>query len=244
MAIKKIVKDSIQIPDIPDGLKVPITKLKHTDKFNAGFSRIKYVVIIKFNESKRDYKKWGIKRHGKDYGVGILTEENDYYFSILTMNHRYLSFKHVKQFNSMFANRFIITKDTKVLFSDNINEKTEPLSLYWTCLGTAIQLKISHASIVKMLTLLNRYYQYVHPCKNRKFGNWHKKPMIKKLLDHDCFEFITDPEWKYSLDNMDHKLRDAHIYTAIGILYCYFKDYYREIALRWKNKSAEKSKSQ
>lgn len=236
----KIVSTKIQIPTIPETCQIPQKLIWKADKFNIGFSRIKYIFILKIAESKRKYKKRGVWRRMRDYGVGILTEENDYYYSTLTMNRRHLLAEHIDIFNKMFMQRFILTERTRVMFSDNINWITEPIALYWKCIRAVVPFKCMHVSLNKIFKCVNRRHRTVRVWKRRKFGPWHWELLIDALFRNNNFGFITDPDWEEKLKTMNPRLRDMQVYVAVGMLYLDILDSYLAIRARCNKRKAER----
>lgn len=237
----KLVSTKIQIPAIPENCPPEPAHFWNADRFNIGFSRLKYLVIFKFMESKRNYKRRGVLRRTRDYGVGILTEENDYYFSMLTMNHRHLMAQHITLFNKMFMQRFVVTENTRVLFSDDIGWKTEPIGQYWKIVQDVLRFRINHVSMNKMFKGVNRYHRTIRTWKHRRFGRWHWELLIDSLFKNNCFGFITDPDWEEKLSKMNPRIRNMHVYVAVGILYLRVLDVYYDIRQRYiKRKEEEK----
>lgn len=235
----KLVSTKIQIPAIPENSPVVPGHIWQVDRFNVGFSRMKYLVIIKFMESKRNYKRRGVWRRTRDYGVGILTEENDYYFSMVTLNQRHLMKQHIALFNKLFVERFVVTDKTKILFSDDIKWGTEPIGQYWKILQGVFRFRIAHASLNRIFRGVNRYHRTIHPWKHRKFGRWHWELLIDSLFKNNSFGFITDPDWEEKLSKMNPRIRNMHVYVAVGILYLRVLDVYYDIRQRYNKRKEE-----
>ncbi len=211
---------------VVDGPKISNkVHLRQPGKDPSIFPVAKYVFIAKSFESKKFYKIHGIPRRTKVYGVGVLTEKNEYYYSELHTRHQELTSSNRELFQMVLTSKYRFTEKTMVSFTDNINHK-DPICAFVTIVGSAIGYHTKFTNFAKMTRVINNKFRLV---KNVSKGNysthkWHAKAVLNKLIELKRFEFITDPSWYEKISTKAANAKLAYLLCATGIFYLYTKD--------------------
>jgi len=209
---------------VPSEINAQILKIKNVEKTPDVYPVVKYIFIAKTFESKKSYKIHGIPRRTKCYGVGILTTKNKYYFSELHTRHKDLTAATIDIFKTVFITHYIITKDTRILTTENINPKNDPILNFIKIVSTTVGCNVKTSNVLQMLKPINLEFRYVAAKRNYSITKWHKNKLIQRLIDMDRFDFIVEPGWKEKLSLMTAHIREAFITCAVGMLYMYIRD--------------------
>lgn len=218
--INPLSKSVIAGPDIPKS-----THLGKPGKDPTVFPVAKYIFISKTSESFKTYKIKGIPRCTRVYGVGVLTDKNNYYFSELHTRHCELTYSNRDLFQRVLTTKYILTPKTRVVITENITEK-DPLYAFISIVGSAIGYHIKKTNLYHMLRRLNNRIHLVKNGKNKDFSTkkWHAKRILNKLIERDRFDFITDPNWQEQISTKTENVRKAYLECAVGMLYMLDKD--------------------
>ncbi len=213
-------KSVIVGPDIPKEVH-----LRTPGKDPNIFPMAKYVFISKTFESVRSYKVWGIPRRTKVYGVGVLTDKNEYYFSELHTRHTELTCFNRDMFQRTLTSKYRFDEKTRVQVTDNITEK-DPIFAFVQIVGSAVGYHVKKTNFVQMTRVLNNVFHLVKNVKKRTYSTrtWHSKAILKRLIETKRFDFITDPNWYEKLSTRAENAKKAFLICAIGMLYLHNKD--------------------
>ena len=197
-------------------------------KKDPDFPVAKYIVVIKIKESKHTYIYHGKQSKAKLYGIGILTTKNRYYFSQLFT--RAVDINHTvnNQLKEIFTRGYIINQDTKIVFSDNMDRKYDPVWLFLGIIGSQLGINIHTKSTKMQLRRINAYLGYLHNQGYTKFeSNYQIGLFMKKLFKNDRFDFIPDPYFKERLNDGTVDEKNMKLKCALGILYLHSVDMIR-----------------
>jgi hypothetical protein len=204
---------------------------------------------MKTMESKKKYKVRGIPRITKVYGIGVLTDKNQYYFSEIHTNHIELTQYNRLVLQQALTSKYILTPETRIIVGDNINEK-DPVYVFLKIVGSAVGYLVKKKAYWQMLRALNIRFRYVKKARARDFSvrKWHVKYVLKSLIDHDRFDFITDPNWQEQLSTKTKYVIQAFYECAVGILFLFQKDvekrYLESAAARKRKKQLEEARKE
>lgn len=213
-------KTVVSAPDIPKEVF-----LHYKGKDPKMFPVAKYICVAKTMESRKKYKVRGVPRITKVYGVGVLTDKNQYYFSEIHTNHIELTYSNRLVLQQALTSKYILTPETKVAVGDNINEK-DPIYAFLRIVGSAVGFLVKRKAYWRMLRALNIRFKYVKKAraKNYSVRKWHIKYVLQSLIDHDRFDFITDPDWQEKLSTKTGYVTQAFYECAVGILFLFQKE--------------------
>lgn len=190
-------------------------------KKDPDFPVAKYIVVTKVRETKYKFMLQGKYNKPKLYGIGILTTKNRYYFTQLYTRKMELSSTIINELKEIFSRPYVITPETKIVFSDNVDRKYDPVWLFLSIIGSVVGIRIHVRSYIQQLKRINSLLHYVK-CKKgyASFNtNQHVGKLMKKLFKYDRFDFIPDPYFKERLNDGTKYERDMKIKCAVGILY-------------------------
>lgn len=222
------LKTTKLVPQDANVIQVPEHKIKHVNckKFHPElYPHIKYIAISKTYQSSRPYKMRGYPTYTKYYGIGILTDNNEYYYNEITSRPSNLTMSLYALLKKIILVNYIIDSDTRVVLTDNIKVHSEGLGIFMDMLCGCHNILLTLRNLTKMTATINRMFRWVHPAKGRKFCGYHREKVIRKILELKKLDFITNPEWYINMELEPGKVKNAKLTCAIGILYLYAKDY-------------------
>lgn len=83
------------------------------------------------------FKMNGYPSINRVYGVGVLTTDNDYYYStVKTLNYT-LTKSNVRLFSKVILNNYNIDENTEILISDNMKQGTDPMEIFMNIICNA-----------------------------------------------------------------------------------------------------------
>lgn len=213
-------KSVITGPDVPKDvhLRVP-------GKDPNIFPLAKYVVIAKTYESKQSYKVFGIPRRTKVYGVGVLTDKNEYYYSELHTRHTELTCFNRDMFQRTLTSKYRFDEHTRVQVTDNITDK-DPIYAFVSIVGSAVGYHIKTSNFANMTRTINNRFRFVKNVKKNNYSTrkWHARAVLDKMIRLKRFDFLTDPNWYEKISNKAANAKKAFLICAVAIVYIYTKD--------------------
>lgn len=226
------LRSEISGPDIP--AEVYIHQKGKDPKY---FPVAKYICVVKTVDDKRKFKVHGYLRSTKLYGVGVLTDKNNYYFSTICVKHQELTCFNRRLFQSAITSKYILTPETRVTVSDNIGDK-DPIYAFLKIVGSAVGFLIKTKGHYKMLRALNIKFKYVKTARKKDYATmkWHSKQVLRRLIENDRFDFITDPDWQDQLSTRSKRIQKAFYECAVAILFLFQCD----IALLYRSHTRER----
>lgn len=238
MSIRRLhplINSKIEIPNIPS---LKADNMSGGIKDKSVYERIKYLFICKSFESIKPYKIGGRKQITRCYGIGVLTESNKYYFSEIHTRHTELTHYNTNLFKSAILTHYTIDKDTKIAIMDNI-KTNEPIREFLAIVISTIKSKCQKAREMPMYRILQRLFHYVRTNK-KNISKHHRKEMLRRLIEMNRFDFITQPDWYEKLKTKPKKTQDAYIMCAIGILYLNVREYLTNFNRKYRKAALER----
>ena len=194
-------------------------------KKDPNFPVAKYIVVVKIKESKHTYIYHGKQSKAKLYGIGILTTKNRYYFSQLFTREVNINHAVNNQLKEIFTRGYIINQDTRIVFSDNMDRKYDPVWLFLGIIGSQVGINIHTKSVKMQIRRINAYLGYLKTQNYVKFeSNYQIGLFMKKLFKNNRFDFIPDPYFKERLNDGTVHEKNMKIRCALGILYLFAVD--------------------
>lgn len=187
------------------------------------FPHAKYISIVKTRDEAKNYRVMGWPITQRTYGVGVLTDDNHYYFSELHTRYCCLNLDSTKRFKKALTTQYVVDENTQVVVQDNIYQYDDPMNTFLIILGSLCGIKKHKADTTQMLRRINDWTHLIKVGKNRHFCNWHKNKMIQALIDRDFFDFITEQNWVERIAELPLHRANAYLYAAVGILYAHYK---------------------
>jgi hypothetical protein len=230
----------INKPDIPT---IRQDSMHRHIRDESQYEHIKYLFFSKSFESIKPFKIRGVPQITRCYGIGILTDTNRYYYSEIHTRHNDLTTFNIKLFKKTILTHYKIDKDTQIRYWGNI-KKNEPIREFMEIVVSAVHGKTRTIQEMPMYRIINRAYNYVRPLKGYSgFTKFHRKKLIKRLLEMDRFEFITEPDWYAKLQLKRKRSRDAYMMCALGIVYLGVRDYLWSLEKKYKQRRIERKKA-
>lgn len=227
----------LEYPDIP---KPEATIYQHTlEKNPAVFPHAHFISIFKVRDDKKKYRVHSRIVVSRVYGIGVLTDEGNYYYSELVTRIPVVTQRIVSMFSTMLTFPYRIDENTLVVLSKNIHQPTDPVNLMFSVMRQVNPMTVSYRELHRMLRVINSYFHIVKPVRGHKVSCIHKNEIVQNLIDKNRFAFIDDPDWIDKMSIMTETRAAAYLNTALGIVYLFSrwkrsKSYYRLKKLRKK----------
>ena len=197
------------------------------------YPRARCIFVMKSWESKNVYRLMGTRRLTRYYGIGILTDENRYYYNEYRMKNTILSTEVFADFTKIFIDGYIIDKDTAFMITPNMHKKSEQITAFFKLLARMFNNKVKKRDVETIANLLNTLLGRIFkPARkaHQKINNRNFYMFKNILMENGWFDFVGKELLdKINNEKLSKPKRDVALYTAIGILYMHI--------LQMKNKS-------
>jgi hypothetical protein len=234
-----LVQSKIELPNIPS---IRSDNMSGGVKDESVYEHIKYLFICKSFESERPFKIGGRKQITRCYGIGILTDSNKYYFSEIHTRHTELTNYNINLFKSAILTHYTIDKNTKIAIPENI-KMNEPIRLFFAIVIATMKSKSQTIKEMPMFRAFQRLFNYVKTNK-KSISKYHRKEMVRRLIEMDRFDFITEPDWYEKLKLKRKRTQDAFMSCAIGILYLNVREYLTNFNKKYKKAALERKQKE
>lgn len=195
---------------------------------NPLFKKARFIYVHKINESPNRYKLLGTYRRTRNYGIAILTDDNNYYYNELQTKQTVLSYEIAVALFRIFCDGYVLDGDTRIVIDSSLNVKNEPLGIFLVILARSIGVDVRKRAIEDIFLSLTNSIRCLLP---RRRPNQKGKPVCRRvgptimrhLLEDGWLDFLpedlrtemtkekTDPSWR----------RKLIFYCAAGILYMF-----------------------
>jgi len=189
-----------------------------TPKNPSERERVKYIYISEMFKSKRTFYKKGKSFSNKEYGIGILTEDNYYYFSELHVSENFLTKTLLEKLHSFFTSKLLFTTNTRMCISKSIYRSNEPIVIFFRMISSTIGIRVKGQTYTNMLKQINEFYGCVK-CPYGSYTSQKNKRMMQKMLDEEMFPFIPDPEWYEKRELKKKKQQKSITECAVAMIY-------------------------
>ena len=189
-------------------------------KKNPLFPRARFIYVVKSWESPNRYKLLGTYRRSRYYGIGILTDENRFYYNEYMSKQTALVKTNCLDLERIFLDGFVIDGNTKITISKNITEKNEPMYLYLNTIAKVFGIHIRRRDTVRTLNLANNYLG--KPLKSKKHPElklYTKGHLKKWMLERGYLNFLPDDLYEKITDaNTKLRTKNLILMCALGII--------------------------
>jgi len=152
------------------------------------------------------------------YTIGILTDENHYYFhemGTLTSS-AYLTYRIVKNLKNVFLSNYDIDDDTAIVLEDTISNK-ELMYLFFFVMFAAKRRHIMTVRLSMVFKTINSYHKYIKPCY-AELPESSYNTLVEKLVDKHKIPWLTNENY-LEYTNMSVYEYKKHVYPALGVYY-------------------------
>lgn len=190
---------------------------------NPLYKRAKTIFVYKGYESKNTYRLRGTNRRTRNYSIGILTDDNRYYYNEYTTKHTVLSMLTASNMSRIFIDGYIIDGNTTIIVDKSIQRMNEPVYIFLTIIARSIGISVMRRDVMQMLNTINNMLgNIVHKKKDKKISMHYKNDLIEGLLKNGMLNFIPKEHISIITD-MSQKLskRNLVFFAAMGTLYAF-----------------------
>lgn len=202
-----------------------ISKLREF-KLTPEFPLAKYVSVFKFEENEKYILK-GNARCKRNYSVGVMTEDNHFYFNKFSTASSALSRKAIPLLYNVFLRGYNYDTSTYTLFNTKVYNYFEPVEILFSVISGVTGSCIYRGDVVKRCAYVNSVYRCIPEIKRiSDFTHRRVKDCFRALYEMGAFVFaekypeIMDilREYVYSKDRY-LRMYHGELETIIGILY-------------------------
>lgn len=224
-SIKKRVSSPLTSPDSPfycPDYRVPCAYKKVMKMRESPlFPRARCIFVIKSWESKEEYRLLGTRRLNRYYGIGILTDENRYYYNEYRMKNTILSSEVFADLTKIFIDGYIIDKNTMFMTTSNMYRRSEPIMAFFKVIARLFNNRVRTREIYDICNILNRRLGRVfNNDSGRDIDSKNLYRFRDELLKKGWLDFVGKEQLaKLTDDGISKAKRNVALHSAIGILY-------------------------
>lgn len=209
--------------------------LKRLDTFKGdpAFKHAKCICVFKSMESEHSYRIRGTQRRSRTYGVGVLTDDNRYYYNEYRTKQTVLSNRLISDMNKLFLEGYRVDNRTAIMLSNDINNRNEPIALFLRVASRTVGVPVLKRSKEKILAALNKRIKLgLKSTKNKDKPHriatqaaWRLRDM---LLEMGYFDFVPEELRREMVakEGVTYKRRLRLFWCAAGVLFLHlYRDY-------------------